>query len=1393
MKQQFLFPIVFFALAISIVQSHAFEPWADKKLTVTNGLAVWLDAGKEIAARTVRKPINGGPIDRWHDASGNKRDVQQLVSAARPRFIQQASGAAFRFDGVDDFLTVTGLEQELEETTIFILAAPKANKGEFGAFLAINREGVNDYSSGLNVDMANGAKKNFDFVNVEGVGFIGVQDLMTSTVPFGEAHALTITAQAGTNGARLYVDGVVQEEFFRNTTPHKSRRNQKAAAKNAAPVFGFDQLTVGARFFSNTGEPPYVQGFFEGDLIEVLIYDRVLSEGERAEVEKYLKAKLVSKIAGRALAPLIPVNNPAPVQMFVPGFSVREMPIELGNINNVKYREDGKLVALGYDGRIWLLTDTDGDGLEDKASAFWTNNTLRAPIGMALTPPNYPKGRGVFAPSKGKVSLIVDTNNDDVADEEIIVADGWKEGFHNVDALGVAVDEKGNVYFGLGTANFADAYLKNKEGKSQYDLKNEKGTIMKVSPDFKTREIISTGIRFPVALAFNPAGDLFCSDQEGATWLPNGNPLDELLHVEQGKHYGFPPRHPKHLPGVIDEPSVFDYAPQHQCTCGINFNEPVNGGPIFGPSFWRGDVFVAGYSRGKLYRTKLVKTATGYVAQNQIIASLNMLPPDICVSPQGDLVVPVHSGKPDWGTGPTGMGKLYKISYTDKKAPQPIAAWPVSPTETEIQFDRPLDPAPAKELAQGLSVTQGKYVAAGDQFETNRPGYQVVQNQTLEPRYVVKVLSTALSLDGRTLSIRTEPRLDAVGYGISMPRKTAQKNNASSNELPQEPNIELAHDLTGVEAEWQTAAGEKTSAWLPHLDLSVARAFTKPVTTLEKFWANSSKAGKLKLRAQLDLSLMLRTAIQPGSDLDFKYPQETVTVVLKSKSPLTVAAPSMKLNQLSANEIHLTAEPKENVWFPLEITIPTFGVPPSGGPGGEPSKDGTPNNLSLDVSWFTAEDSRQRALPLRRIFVPWALPEQDGDAKKIERVVPEIAGGNWVSGRKIFLGDQAACSKCHVVGHDGTKIGPDLSNLIHRDYASVMKDILEPTAAINPDHISYNVELKNGESLNGVLVGTSETESKFADASGKITAIPKSQIASMKPSTLSLMPEGLLQALSEQERKDLLTFLLMPTPLEPAPLENSGEPKPRKLSEVKSILGNGTPARTGDLKTLKIILCSGPKDHGPGEHDYPLWQKRWNKLLSLAENVSVENADVWPSAEQMNKADVIVFYSNNPGWSADRASELDKFLNRGGGAVYIHFAVDGHKHCDELAQRIGLAWRGGAAKFRHGPLDLKFQPHAISEGFSETHFVDESYWQLTGSETNIQLLASGIEDGKPQPLMWTREQGKGRVFVSIPGHYNWTFDDPLFRLLIFRGIAWSAHDSLDRFNELVTLGARVGE
>ena len=1349
--------------------TSAREPWADDHLTVKDGLVLWLDASRQNAARQTRQlPTlgDGAEVDVWFDGSGSGFNVSQGTGAARPRFRLHGDGAAVAFDGKDDSLAASNLGLTLSNATLFVHAAPISNAGGFRGLVAVNEFIRNDYTSGFTLDLGPAGGGAFSFANVEGAGFPGAVNLLKGQKPFGAFHTVGLVIGGGSGGTRLFFDG--EAGGVRDRTPGAIRA---------------DEVTLGARRYSNTPPiPPFVQGFLHGEIAEVLLYNRLLNDQERGEVQKYLSAKhasLKTAASDPAWQPLVTVPNPPPIQMLVPGFTVRELPVSLNNINDVKYRADGKLVALGYDGRIYLLSDADHDGLEEKVEPFWDRDTLHAPIGMALTPPGYPRGDGVFVAAKGKLALILDQDRDGRADEEITVAEGWPAIFHNVDALGVAFAPDGSVYFGLGCANFTDAYLMDKAtGQAHYDLHSERGTILKVSPDFSRREIVCTGIRFPVVMAFNAAGDLFCTDQEGATWLPNGNPLDELLHIQPGRHYGFPPRHPKHLPGVIDEPSVFDYAPQHQSTCGLNFNEPVNGGPVFGPAWWRGDALITGESRGKLYRTKLEKTDAGYVAQNQLIACLNMLTVDACVSPHGEVVVACHSGAPDWGSGPNGKGKLYKISYTAPSAPQPVLAYAASPGEIRIAFDRPLDPLQLKNLGRETTITRGKYVAAGDRFESFRPGYQVVQDQQGVPRHNVPVLSASITPDKRALVLKTPLQEEAVRYGITLPGIGRPKQGGAEG-LPQEPQIDLATDLTGIEAAWQPQAGTNAwTGWLPHFDLRVARAFTMNSSEQESLWPLLKSAGTLKLRTQLDLWQMLRPAVQPGAKIDYTWPPETVTLEFSASAPFSVKTPEANSDSSSdGGRYHLamTNAPKEGVWLPLEVSLSTR-------PSVEPD---------LGLTWRTAEDLRPRALPLRRLLVPWARQQSQESPSTSERQIPEIAGGNWLKGQRIFFGDTVACYKCHQVDGRGGKVGPDLSNLIYRDYESVRKDIVYPNAALNPDHLAYVIELKDGEPMTGIVQNETPREILVADASGKSTTVPRMNIATMKLSTVSLMPEGLDRALEEQGMKDLLTFLLT-RPLKPAPLECAGEPPPRSRQEIEAALKNSPPLPKG-LKPLQIVLCAGPKDHGPGEHDYPLWQKRWSKLLPLAEKVSVTTADIWPSTEQLQRSDVIVFYSDNPGWNANRAKQLDAFLAQGGGLVFLHYAVDGHEDAEGLAQRIGLAWRGGQSKFRHGPLDLQLHAHPLSAGLGKVGFIDESYWNLVGDERNIELLASGAEENASKPLLWTRQQGKGRVVVSIPGHYTWTFDDPLFRLLILRGIAWSAHESIDRLAELATVGARVGE
>ena len=1358
------------ALGVSSIRAADAPPaWADVRLPVKSGLMLWLDASRQLAARSAhqRQPlVENGLLDVWYDASGHGRNLIQRTQASQPRFISAGDLAVVRFDGKDDCLELSGLRQAPESLTVLLIAAPRSNAGMFRGLIAANETGKNDYITGFNIDMTGNGSLAVDRINVEGRGFGGAVDLLETSFPFGEFHAWEVAMQKQPASVRLFVDGMAAGQ--RERTPGR---------------ISLDDLVVGARIYSNTADPPYLSGSFDGDIAEVLLFDRTLSDSERKSLADYFRTKYsdlenrLPAIADRG-QPLKPVKDPPAVQMFLPGFAVRQLPLELKNINNLRYRHDGMLVALAYDGNVHLLSDTDGDGLEDHSELFWENaGQIQAPIGMALTPPGYPLGEGVFVACKGKVSLLVDSARTGKADREIIVAQGWKALPHGVDALGPALDRDGSLYFGLGTTDYTNAYQVGGEGKAAYRLDDERGTVMRVSPDFKSREIVATGIRFPVGMAFNRRGDLFATDQEGATWLPNGNPFDELIQIQKGRHYGFPPRHPRHLPDVIDEPSVFDYAPQHQSTCGLAFNDPIEKGLIFGPKEWDGDALVTGYSRGKLYRTKLVPTEAGYVAQNQLLACLNRLAADVCVSPQGNLLVAVHSGDPDWGSGPQGMGTLYRVEYRDKNAPQPVLAWPAAPRELRVAFDRPLELSALKDVTRQTQVEFGRYVAPGDRFESLRPGYAVVGMQLGSPRFPLAVHSVQVSPDRRTLSILTDPAVEAAQYALTLPG-IGRPTDAPPDELPQVAAIDLGCDLSGVSAGWQSTDGKTTTEiWLPHVDLDVSRALTESSADHDRFWDSAKAAGRLTLKTRLDLSNLLRPVVQPGSQIDYAWPPEQASLILRASSPITIkVAASMEPLSGAPAGTAWRVTPAADLRDPLAIEIELA------------TKEGEPR---LSVTWSTQEDRRERAFPLRRLLIPWAKSSHKEAEAFVRADVPELKGGNWHRGRKLFFSDRALCSRCHTVRGTGGRIGPDLSNLIHRDYDSVLKDIRQPNAAINPDHVAFIVELKSGRALTGLLRRNGK-QIVVGDKEGREHVIPEGEIEAMTPATVSVMPEGIDKTISPDEMRDLLTFLLT-VPLEPAPREIPGKYPIRERAEVEAMLAGGEPRPSTDRR-LHIVLCSGPKDHGPGEHDYPLWQRRWVKLFDFAENVFVTEANGWPTQEQFADAAAIIFYSNNPGWSAERAKQLDAYLNRGGGLAYVHYAVDGHAAVGDLAERIGLAWKGGTSKFRHGPLDLHFPDarHPIARGFEGVKFEDESYWDLVGDPRKIDLVATGNEEGAERPLMWTREQGKGRVFVSIPGHYTWTFDDPLFRLLILRGVAWSAGESVDRFNELVYPGATLG-
>lgn len=782
------------------------------------------------------------------------------------------------------------------------------------------------------------------------------------------------------------------------------------------------------------------------------------------------------------------------IKALVPGMSVIRLPVELTNIDSLAYGPDGKAYAAGYDGRIHLLTDTDGDGIEDTSQVFWDKaGDLLTPVGILANQD------GLYLAARGKIALLKDTDGDGKADESETVAAGWAKEKHNGDtrndAAGITFDGDGNLYFSLGCMSYNKAWLLDDNGNSRYDQTSERGTILKVSPDRKTREILATGVRFVIGLEFNRHGDLFATDQEGDTWFPGGNPRDELLHIIPGRHYGFPFRHPTYLPDVVDEPEVVGFSPQHQSTCGFRFNEARSHRKPFGPKSWEGNAIVTGFSRGKLWRVPLAKTRAGYVGKQIQFLAFESLPTDVAISPSGDLLLTCHSGHPDWGAGPAANGYLYKVRL-EPAMPQPVAVWPASPIEVKVAFDRPVD------ADLQAAIQYGDFVWEGDRHEWIWPGYEVVKAAKAAPRRPLKVGDARLSSDGRTVTFTTAPHPNRTRYALALASSNSGADAGTS--------VEMSYDLGGVQAQWTPAGADKPAwtGWLPHIDTNVIRVMTAGSAEHERLLALLAEPGRLTLKSQLLL---------PGNDVRMQF---------QSSGEFSVKWGTAKMSARKDGDRHVAI-------FDIAAKSPRRDTDPRGGRQQVLPSEVQPltivvntgGTFLLDASYRADFDPHERPLRLEHLFVPWApniTPANYDDARQLlaDRDLP----GDPKRGREIFFGKEGNCAACHAFNGQGGKGAADLSVTIHRAPEAVLRDIINPNAAINPDYVSYTIVTVDGNVLTGLFQSADENRITLIDQTAKIHTIARTDIDDICASSVSLMPTG-FEKLGKDKLQDLVAFL----------------------------------------------------------------------------------------------------------------------------------------------------------------------------------------------------------------------------------------------------------------------------
>ncbi|MSR58560.1 MAG: c-type cytochrome [Planctomycetaceae bacterium] len=184
-----------------------------------------------------------------------------------------------------------------------------------------------------------------------------------------------------------------------------------------------------------------------------------------------------------------------------------------------------------------------------------------------------------------------------------------------------------------------------------------------------------------------------------------------------------------------------------------------------------------------------------------------------------------------------------------------------------------------------------------------------------------------------------------------------------------------------------------------------------------------------------------------------------------------------------------------------------------------------------DVSAFHARQIQSfEKLELTALLVKVWGEARASDAEKRnliagmrESLTPErLAAGDSSNGRGVF---QKQCATCHVLYGQGKTVGPDLTGSNRKNLEYLLENLIDPSASVAADFRMSVVALDSGRVVTGVIVEQTERTITLQTQQERVT-IERAEIDEQKATTESLMPEGLLKTLTEDQFRDLVAYLM---------------------------------------------------------------------------------------------------------------------------------------------------------------------------------------------------------------------------------------------------------------------------
>ncbi|MCH8901651.1 MAG: PQQ-dependent sugar dehydrogenase, partial [Chloroflexi bacterium] len=248
------------------------------------------------------------------------------------------------------------------------------------------------------------------------------------------------------------------------------------------------------------------------------------------------------------------------------GFSAHVVADGFDQPTSVALSPDHQIYVSEREGSIFRLEDADGDGVFEQkvvfASDFYRVNGIAFSPQGQLFVSSQPEG------TRGKISIVQDTDGDTVGDEIQDIITGLSGRIHQNNGLVFGPD--GKLYITNGS-ECIDCILRNERS----------GTILQANPDGTELRIYARGVRNPYDLVFDSQGRLWATDNGED---PPCNTIDELNLIEDGGDYGWPyPGCDAFQSGI---PPTVDLG-LHSAATGIDYY----GAEAF-PSAYQGNLFI---------------------------------------------------------------------------------------------------------------------------------------------------------------------------------------------------------------------------------------------------------------------------------------------------------------------------------------------------------------------------------------------------------------------------------------------------------------------------------------------------------------------------------------------------------------------------------------------------------------------------------------------------------------------------------------------------------------------------------------------------------------------------------------------------------------------------------